>query len=75
MPPHRNNFEEQNEHTEMLALKNEWPTHLTHNACIDPNLQSSNAISQFELEQRFEAIPAENNLKQCMFVMQMQHGQ
>lgn len=30
---------------------------------------------QFELEQRFEAIPAENNLKQCMFVMQMQHGQ
>lgn len=44
-------------------------------ACIDQNLQSSNAISQFELEQRFEAIPAENNLKQCMFVMQMRHGQ
>lgn len=44
-------------------------------ACIDQNLQSSSAISQFELEQRFEAIPAENNLKQCMFVMQMQHGQ
>lgn len=72
MPPHRNNFEEQNEHTEMLALKNEWPTHLTH---VLTKISRAQMPLQFELEQRFEAIPAENNLKQCMFVMQMQHGQ